>query len=136
MIKVGELWTQTKITTAEEHFISNRIEKVIIERINQVEEVLNRRRTIILTSVEGEEHVISLLCLELMFSDIGYKIINIGLPLPVSSVVHYTKGLSGKPHWLFMSVTLRAYIGPFQRNLESIKSAFNDDIKIAIGVRD
>jgi methanogenic corrinoid protein MtbC1 len=132
MIEVGELWAQTKISTAEEHVISNRIEKIIIDRINRVR-ISNGKGIIILAPVEGEQHVISLLSLELIFSDLGYHTINIGRPLPIRSMIQYIKELEEKPQWLFMSITLRAYIGTLQRNLESIKNVFNDDIKIAIG---
>ncbi len=132
MIEVGELWTQTKITIAEEHVISNRIEKLIIDRITHVSSP-NRKGTIILTLVEGEQHVISLLCLELIFSDIGYHIINIDRPLPVRSVIQYIKEIGEKPLWLFVSITLRSYIGTLQHNLESIRNTFDDKIKIAIG---
>ncbi|MFW9904870.1 MAG: B12-binding domain-containing protein, partial [Candidatus Thorarchaeota archaeon] len=132
MIEVGELWAQTKISTAEEHVISSRIEKIIIDRINRVRGS-DGRGTIILAPVEGEQHVISLLSLELIFSDLGYHTINIGRPLPIRSMIQYIKDLKKKPQWLFMSITLRAYIGTLQRNLESIRNVFNDDIKIAIG---
>ncbi|MFX1516655.1 MAG: cobalamin-dependent protein [Promethearchaeota archaeon] len=132
MIEVGELWAQTKISTAEEHVISNRIQKMIIDRINRIK-VSEGRGTIILASVEGEQHVISLLSLELIFSDLGYHTINIGRPLPIRSIIQYIKELEKKPQWLFMSITLRAYIGTLQRNLESIKNVFHNDIKIAIG---
>ncbi|UCG03765.1 MAG: hypothetical protein JSW11_07215 [Candidatus Heimdallarchaeota archaeon] len=132
MIEVGDLWAQTKISTAEEHVISNRIEKIIIDRINRAR-VSNGRGTIILAPVEGEEHVISLLSLELIFSELGYHTINIGRPLPIRSMIQYVKELNKKPQWLFMSITLRAYIGTLQHNLESIRNVFNDDINIAIG---
>ncbi|MFX1507699.1 MAG: B12-binding domain-containing protein [Promethearchaeota archaeon] len=132
MIEVGELWAQTKISTAEEHVISNRIEKIIIDKINRVR-VSDGRGKIILAPVEGEQHVISLLSLELIFSDLGYHTINIGRPLPIRSMIQYIKELKEKPQWLFMSITLRAYIGTLQHNLESIRNVFDDDIKIAIG---
>lgn len=132
MIEVGELWAQAKISIAEEHVISNRIEKLIVDRINHVRSS-NVKSTIILTPVEGEQHVISLLCLELIFSDIGYKVINMGRPLPVRSVIQFINGVGEKSLWLFISITLRTYIGTLQHNLESIRNAFNEDIKIAIG---
>jgi len=132
MTEVGELWAQTKISTAEEHVISNRVEKIIIDRINRVR-VSDGRGTIILAPVEGEQHVISLLSLELIFSELGYHTINIGRPLPIRSIIQYMKELKKRPQWLFMSITLRAYIGTLQHNLESIRNVFNDDIKIAIG---
>jgi len=132
MTEVGELWAQTEISTAEEHVISNRVEKIIIDKISRVG-VSNGRGTIILAPVEGEQHVISLLSLELIFSELGYHTINIGRPLPIRSMIQYIKELKRRPQWLFMSITLRAYIGTLYRNLESIRNAFNDDIKIAIG---
>ncbi|MFX0185269.1 MAG: hypothetical protein ACFE95_19475 [Candidatus Hodarchaeota archaeon] len=132
MHEVGVLWAQTDISTAEEHVISNRIEQLIIARIptNKNE---RKRGFIILVPVEGERHVISLLSLEYIFRDLNYKVINLGRALPVRSLIQYIKDLPEFPDWIFMSITLPAYLGTIKRNLEYLHNVFESQIRIAIG---
>lgn len=134
MYTVGDQWEQTLLTTAEEHVISGRIEKFIINKINKIEnKVSNGKGLIILAPVEGERHNISLLSLELILLNLNYSIINIARSLPVRSLIQYIKDLNRKPDWILFSITLETYIGTLKRHIDLIKSVFNDEIKIGIG---
>ncbi|MHA1944636.1 MAG: HTH domain-containing protein [Candidatus Hodarchaeales archaeon] len=132
MHQVGSLWALTEISTAEEHVISNRIEQHILARIPQ-NDGNGKRGLMILVPVEGERHVINLLCLEYILRDLGYSIINLGRALPIRSMIQYIKDLPILPDWIFVSITLPAYLGTIKRNLEYLKSVFQDQIRIAIG---
>ncbi len=132
MHEVGSQWALTTISTAEEHVISNRIEHLILSRIPQ-NEGNGERGLVILVPVEGERHVISLLCFEYILRDFNYKVINLGRALPIRSMIQYIKDLPKLPDWIFMSITLPAYLGTIKRNLEYLKSIFQDQIRIAIG---
>ncbi|MFX0173396.1 MAG: hypothetical protein ACFE9L_16000 [Candidatus Hodarchaeota archaeon] len=132
MHEVGVQWAQTDLSTAEEHVISNRIEQLIIARLptnrNKEEE-----GSIILVPVEGERHVISLLSLEYIFRDLNYKVINLGWALPIRSLIQYIKDLPEFPDWIFMSITLPAYLGTIKRNLVYLHNVFENQIRIAVG---
>ncbi len=132
MHEVGIGWTQTNLSTAEEHIISNRVEELIIARM-PINGDNQEKGTIILVPVEGERHVISLLSLEYIFRDLDYKIINLGRSLPIESLVQYIKDLPDLPDWIFMSITLPTYLGTIRRNLDYLHDVFKDQIHFAIG---
>lgn len=132
MHEVGVKWAHTILSTAEEHVISNRIEQLIVAKIATSEDN-GERGTVILVPVEGERHVISLLSLEYILRDLNYKVINIGRALPIRSLIQYIKDLPEVPDWIFMSITLPAYLGTIKRNLEYLYNIFKDQIRIAIG---
>jgi methanogenic corrinoid protein MtbC1/DNA-binding transcriptional ArsR family regulator len=132
MHEVGLQWARTSLSTAEEHVISNRIEQLIVARIPTNGDN-GEKGTIILVPVEGERHVISLLSLELVLRSLNYKVINLGRALPIRSLIQYIKDLPEIPDWIFMSITLPAYLGTLKRNVEYLHSIFNNQIHIAIG---
>jgi methanogenic corrinoid protein MtbC1 len=131
LVEVGRRWEEGNLTTAEEHVISARLEKFIIQLIPQ-----NRDRgkaTIILAPVEGEEHVIGLLSLELLLREKGHHVINLGRHLPIKPLIQYLKDQAVKPDWICFSITLEAYIGTLLREIREVKFHFKDKIKIAVG---
>jgi methanogenic corrinoid protein MtbC1/biotin operon repressor len=132
MHEVGKQWALTNLSTAEEHVISNRIEQLIISKIpvNNKTEV---KGTVILVPVEGERHVISLLCLEYVLLNLNYKVTNLGRALPIKSLIQYIKDLPELPDWIIMSITLPAYLGTIKRNLQYLYTNFKDKVRIAIG---
>lgn len=132
MQEVGSQWALINISTAEEHVISNRIEQLILSKIPQ-NDGNGKRGLVILVPVEGERHVINLLCLEYILREINYSVINLGRALPIRSMIQYIKDLPKLPDWIFISITLPAYLGTMKRNLEYLKSVFKDQVRIAIG---
>jgi methanogenic corrinoid protein MtbC1/biotin operon repressor len=132
MHEVGIQWAHTILSTAEEHVISNRIEQLITSRIPPNNNGKDKG-TVILVPVEGERHVITLLSLEFLLRNLNYKVINLGRALPLRSLIQYIKDLPTLPDWIFMSITLPAYLGTIKRNLEYLHEVFGTKIRIAIG---
>ncbi|MFX0063440.1 MAG: cobalamin-dependent protein [Candidatus Hermodarchaeota archaeon] len=131
MIEVGKRWAQNTLSTAEEHVISARIEKLIIKMIPKQKSDI--RNTLLLVPVEGEQHTIGLLALELLLTELNYKIINLAPTLPVKSLISYIKELSTKPEWILLSITVGTYLGTLKREIKAIKEEFGENIRIAIG---
>ncbi|MFX1535854.1 MAG: cobalamin-dependent protein [Promethearchaeota archaeon] len=131
MTEVGNRWSQNTLSTAEEHVISARIEKLIIKMIPKQKG--DNRNTVILAPVEGEQHTIGLLALEWLLTELNYKIINLAPTLPVKSLISYIKELSTKPEWILLSITLETYLGSLKREIKAIKEEFGESIRIAIG---
>jgi hypothetical protein len=50
-----------------------------------------------------------------------------------SSLIQNIKNLPELPDWIFMSITLSAYLGTNIRNLEYLNRVFKNQIRIAIG---
>jgi len=130
MTAVGDLWETDQLSTVDEHVISGRVEKIIIELINQRNNV--KGEVIILVSVEGEFHTLSLLALELLLTDYSYKVINLVKPLPFKALIRYLQE-SETPKWILISITQSIYRGTLKRDIILLRKEFGDAIRIAIG---
>ncbi|MFW9778227.1 MAG: cobalamin-dependent protein [Candidatus Heimdallarchaeota archaeon] len=131
LVEVGRRWEEGTLTTAEEHVISSRLEKFIIQLIPQ--KLDKSKATVLLVTVEGEEHVIGLLALELLLRENGHRVVNLGRTLPIKSLIQYIEDQAIKPDWICFSVTIDAFIGTLLREIREIKAHFKDRIKIAVG---
>ncbi|MFW9856542.1 MAG: cobalamin-dependent protein [Candidatus Thorarchaeota archaeon] len=131
LVEVGRRWEEGILTTAEEHVISSRLEKFIIQLIPQ--KLDKSKATVLLVTVEGEEHVIGLLALELLLRENGHRVVNLGRTLPIKSLIQYIEDQAIKPDWICFSVTIDAFIGTLLREIREIKAHFKDRIKIAVG---
>ena len=105
-------------------------ERIIIELINQRNNV--KGEVIILVSVEGEFHTLSLLALELLLTDYSYKVINLVKPLPFKALIRYLQE-SETPKWILISITQSIYRGTLKRDIILLRKEFGDAIRIAIG---
>ncbi|MFX1254371.1 MAG: cobalamin-dependent protein [Promethearchaeota archaeon] len=131
MSEVGKRWAQNNLSTAEEHVITSRIEKLIIKMIPK--QIGDKKSTILLAPVEGEQHIIGLLALELLLTELNYKTINLALTLPAKSLISYIKELTTKPEWILLSITLETYLGTLKREIKAMKEEFGENIRIVIG---
>jgi len=130
MRKVGHLWADNRLSTGEEHVITSRMEKLLIELINE----RNNKKGdhIFLVPVESEYHTLALLSLELLLTDYNFKVTNLGKPLPAEFLIRYIKE-SNIPDWIFLTITLEAFKGTLTRELRSLREVFGAKVKIAIG---
>lgn len=130
MTQVGNLWESAELSTVDEHIISARMEKIMIELINQRNNI--KGEVIILVSVEGEFHTLSLLALELLFTDYSYYVINLAKPLPIKALIRYLQE-KGTPKWIFLSITQSIYRGTLKRDIILLRKEFGDTVGIVIG---
>ncbi|MCY3413111.1 MAG: B12-binding domain-containing protein [Candidatus Heimdallarchaeota archaeon] len=127
---VGTKWELNELSTAEEHLISHRVERVVSELIS--EKNADNDKLIVLAPIDGEQHTISLLIIEFMLSD-KYNVINLRRHLPNEDLLEFIKGLKIRPEWVFYSLTLPIYEGTLYRNIEQLRAEFKNSIKVAIG---
>jgi len=130
MRQVGVLWEENSLSTGEEHIITERMEKLVVELINERNN--KQGELVLLAPVENEYHTLALLSLELIFTDHNAKVINLGKPIPVEFFIRYIHETE-LPRWVFLSMTLPMYRGTLKRELKSLRDSFGDKIKIAIG---
>ena len=83
LYEIGLMWEREEITVAEEHLMSARLEKMIIDLIKTE----NRRneKLIILAPVENEQHTLVLLTLELLLIERGFNVINLSRSISILS---------------------------------------------------
>ena len=132
LYEVGKMWEREDITVAEEHLMSARIEKFLIDLI--ANETRRKNKTIILAPVENEYHTLVLLAVELLLIERGYNVINLSRSIQVNSIVDFIKKMKVKPDWLFFSITMDSYVNNLKQDLRLIKEEFKSgNLKIAVG---
>lgn len=132
LYEVGQKWQSGLITVADEHLISSRLEKFIIDLIK--ERPKTNSKVILLAPVENETHTLSLSVLELLLVEQGFQVINLSRTLPVLSLIDFINNMKRNPDWIFFSITLEHYISNLKMDLKIIKKELgNFNIKIAIG---
>ena len=131
MIEVGDKWEINQLSTGDEHIITQRIEKVLIELISERNN--NQGELILIMPVESEFHTLALLSLELILTDYEYQVINLGKPLPIDSLIRYITYLKTIPKWIFLSITQEIYKGTLKRALLSLRNEYSENVNIAIG---
>ncbi len=131
MIEVGDKWEINQLSTGDEHIITQRVEKVLIELITERNN--KQGELIVIAPVESEFHTLALLSLELILTGYDYQVINLGKPLPIESLIRYITDLSTIPNWIFLSITQEIYKGTLKRALLSLRNQYGENVKIAIG---
>ncbi|MHA2252519.1 MAG: B12-binding domain-containing protein [Candidatus Kariarchaeaceae archaeon] len=135
MYEVGTRWEQATLTTGQEHLITTRIEKIIHDLIPKSPDV-KYQGIMLLCVVEGDDHVLNLLLLELLLGD-RYKIINLGRSLPIRSLVQFITELNDKEgeeiDWIFISITLPTLIGTLIRQIQAIQATFGKVHRLVLG---
>ena len=132
LYEIGSMWEREDITVAEEHLMSARLEKLIIDLIKK--ETRRNDKLIILTPVENEQHTLVLLTLELLLIERGYNIINLSRSISILSIIEFIKKLKKKPDWVFFSITMESYLNNLKQDIRQIKDNFrSDEFKIAVG---
>jgi MerR family transcriptional regulator, light-induced transcriptional regulator len=86
---VGERWKTGRWSVAEEHLASHTLLRTL-ERVRP--EIGPEGRVgplVVLASVEGEQHMIGLACLEQLLAEAGWTVVNLGADLPSSSLARF-----------------------------------------------
>ena len=133
LYEVGKLWQDGKIMVADEHLISYRLEKLLIDLIAQ-QSKRSYSKTIILSPVENEFHTLVLLTLELLLLERGFNVINLSRTISILSVINFIKKMKSKPDWIFFSITTSTYINNLKMDIRLIREDTKlKNLKIAIG---
>ena len=84
--KLGVLWTIGDIYPANEHFLSNLINKKMYASIDSVNTDLSLNKKVLLFTPPWEDHNFCLLYAEYIFRKSGYSAINIGQAISINSL--------------------------------------------------
>ncbi|MHA2100292.1 MAG: hypothetical protein ACW99A_16575 [Candidatus Kariarchaeaceae archaeon] len=135
MYEIGTKWEKSILTTGQEHLVTCRIEKIIHDLIPKSSNG-DRRGTMLLCVVEGDQHILNLLLLEMLLGD-SHKIINLGRSLPIRSLTQFITELKDRENyeidWIFISITLPTLIGTLSRQIQAIQTTFGNIHRIVIG---
>lgn len=101
---VGFLWSASKTTPAQEHFVSNLIRQKIISAVDKISLKSDSTKTIVLFIPEGEKHELGLLLSSYLAKDLGWRVIYLGLNVPFDNIEGVIKDVS--PDILFTIITV------------------------------
>lgn len=87
LIRVGVLWSASKIIPAQEHFISNLIRQKIISAIDALPSAPSGAKKLVMFLFQGESHELSLLLASFMAKSVGWRVYYLGQNVPVDNVI-------------------------------------------------
>jgi DNA-binding transcriptional MerR regulator len=87
--KLGRAWVSGKILPNNEHFVSHLITRKILLATDQLPEVVESERVVILFQPQGEIHEIPLLFMQYLFKKHGWKTVYFGCNVPINVVEGY-----------------------------------------------
>jgi len=88
--------------------------------------------TVVLGTVKGDLHDIGKNLVVMMMEGAGFKVIDIGINIPVEKFIQVIK--EHKPDILGMSALLTTTMGEFKKNIEALKnSGLRDKVKVMVG---
>lgn len=85
LVTVGTLWTEGKVTIAQEHFLSERLETMLRNALTMIRPQTGP--TVLLACVSGEHHVLGLLGSALQFAGWGGRPLLLGANTPPEAIV-------------------------------------------------
>ncbi len=92
MHKIGLLWMTDHVLPAQEHFCSHLIQKKIIVATDRLQvPVVHNNERILLFTPENEEHEIPILIANYLLKKQGYKTIQLGKNVALSTLQYYCK---------------------------------------------
>jgi MerR family transcriptional regulator, light-induced transcriptional regulator len=85
---IGELWEQNRISIADEHLataITSRVMAIVSDSLASGADASNER--LVITGVEGEQHVMGLRMIADVLEGAGYDVLFLGVDTPASALV-------------------------------------------------
>lgn len=121
MYKIGDDWKAGKISIASEHVASNTAQTLIRSIACRTPDDSAKAKVLICVPT-GEEHHLGCDVLEVFFSINGFKVFNMGAPLPTSSILNFIG--DNRPDCVLVSVTLEENLIAGQRMVKKIRRQY------------
>lgn len=117
--RVGELWESGELEVAQEHYISDIVDRLISTVIQGLQTAAVKPFKALFLLPGGEEHHLGLKMSAACFKSKGWETIYLGRSLPVSSLERFMK--AGPVDILVLSVTLREHLNSCEHLIKVIK---------------
>ena len=132
--EVGRMWQTDEINVAEEHFATATIKMILAQlRLHAPNQPLNGK-TVLATSVVGNQHDIGLQVVADFFEMDGWKVIHLGSNMPIPDLVQAVE--SFQPDLLALSVSLRAQLAALTETIRAVRRGTHGAVvKILVGGR-
>lgn len=96
MHEVGTLWASTRISIADEHYVTACIKRILLSLFDRLEPARASAPCFIATTPEGELHEIGALCAAVLGRHAGWNAIYLGPSLPVAEIARISERYAAK----------------------------------------
>jgi len=117
--EVGLLWESGVLDVAQEHLISDSVDRLLSTLIQGIPEG-EKPFTAVFLLPGAEEHHLSLRMAQACFKALGWRTVYLGRSLPVSSLQHFLENAPAQV--LVTSVTLRDHLNSCEHLIRAIKA--------------
>lgn len=123
LIKIGLLWTTTKLNPAQEHFVTNLIKQKIFAAIDALAPPSDKSENWLLFLPEGEQHDLGLLIANYSLRSKGKKVIYLGANVPLENLQQTSNQTSPTHYLTFLVRNNRHDVIP--KYFDTLTKAFN-----------
>lgn len=131
LVKVGDLWESGELTVAEEHRFTFACEAVIRLVSRHVKTPVASGGSVLLSTIEGNEHTLGLRFAQLGLASIGIASTWVTQELPPRGIVELA--LSGGHSVVGLSISMADQVSSLQRTLEAFGSETSFKGRILVG---
>lgn len=132
MYKIGSLWEEGEISTAEEHLASSIVSRIISLLYSRFITLENEKGKAVITAIANEYHEIGSRIISDSLEMTGWDVEHLGADTPAEDLVEFLK--KEKPFLIGLSAALPFNINNLIETIEIIKSNSKlEDIKILVG---
>lgn len=127
LLRLGLMWSKKKITSVQEHFLSNLIRQKILASIDEIPSTANGKERWLLFLPSNEYHDIVILCIYFLLKQQNKLILYLGHNTPISGIDAIAKGF--KPTHSLFFIHKKIKIPALQEYIKSLDSTLsNSDI--------
>ncbi len=130
MREVGRLWQTNEISVAHEHYCTAAIQS-ILSGFNGAMFAGERRRTMLVACVDGEQHELGARTVADVFELNGWRTSFMGANLPARELVRLIGEAQRRPDLIALSATMPEHLGQLATTIEVIRDSSN--IPIIVG---
>jgi methanogenic corrinoid protein MtbC1 len=132
MYKIGSLWEEGEISTAEEHLASSIVSRIISSLYSRFITLENEKGKAVISAIANEYHEIGSRIISDSLEMDGWDVEHLGADTPKEDLIEFLK--KEEPIFIGLSAALPFNINNLIETIELIKSNSQlDDIKILVG---
>ncbi|ASB49129.1 cobalamin B12-binding domain-containing protein [Alkalitalea saponilacus] len=116
---VGELWEMNRISVATEHLASSITESLLNDLYATIKVKNDKKKIVIITSVEKELHQIGIRMISDLFECNGWRTFFLGANTPTTELISFAK--KNKPDLIAVSLSIYMHLPVLENLLQKIK---------------
>jgi methanogenic corrinoid protein MtbC1 len=128
--ELGRMWHHDELTVSEEHFISSTTVRLLSQLLMLGTPRADNGKTVLASSLEGDEHDIGLRAVSDLFELDGWRTIFLGRGVPVVDIVWAVKAFD--VDLVMLSATLPAHVRPVRQVISRLEFEAEGDAAVPV----